>query len=90
MADQATTIDYSSLVSGQRAYFKSGKTRPVEWRIEQLKAITRMIDESRDDMYEALWHDLRRNKTDADLMDVDFNIREADYALEHIGATPSA
>jgi acyl-CoA reductase-like NAD-dependent aldehyde dehydrogenase len=50
-----------------------------------LKAITRMIDESRDDMYEALWHDLRRNKTDADLMDVDFNIREADYALEHIG-----
>jgi acyl-CoA reductase-like NAD-dependent aldehyde dehydrogenase len=85
MADQATTIDYSSLVSGQRAYFKSGKTRPVEWRIEQLKAITRMIDESRDDMYEALWHDLRRNKTDADLMDVDFNIREADYALEHIG-----
>jgi acyl-CoA reductase-like NAD-dependent aldehyde dehydrogenase len=85
MADQATTIDYSSLVSGQRAYFKSGKTRPVEWRIEQLTAITRMIDESRDDMYEALWHDLRRNKTDADLMDVDFNIREADYALEHIG-----
>jgi acyl-CoA reductase-like NAD-dependent aldehyde dehydrogenase len=85
MADQATTIDYSSLVSGQRAYFKSGKTRPVEWRIEQLNAITRMIDESRDDMYEALWHDLRRNKTDADLMDVDFNIREADYALEHIG-----
>jgi acyl-CoA reductase-like NAD-dependent aldehyde dehydrogenase len=85
MADQATTIDYSSLVSGQRAYFKSGKTRPVEWRIEQLKAITRMIDESRDDMYEALWHDLRRNKTDADLMDVDFNIREAAYALEHLG-----
>jgi acyl-CoA reductase-like NAD-dependent aldehyde dehydrogenase len=85
MAEQATKIDYSSLVSGQRAYFKSGKTRPVEWRIEQLKAITRMIDESRDDMYEALWHDLRRNKTDADLMDVDFNIREADYALEHIG-----
>jgi acyl-CoA reductase-like NAD-dependent aldehyde dehydrogenase len=85
MAEQATKIDYSSLVSGQRAYFKSGKTRPVEWRIEQLTAITRMIDESRDDMYEALWHDLRRNKTDADLMDVDFNIREAAYALEHLG-----
>jgi acyl-CoA reductase-like NAD-dependent aldehyde dehydrogenase len=82
--DATTSVDYTSLVSAQRAYFKSGKTRPIAWRIEQLNAIRTMIDESRDDMYEALWHDLRRNKTDADLMDVDFNIREAEYALEHI------
>ena len=70
-----TSTDYASLVSGQREYFKTGNTRPVAWRIEQLNAIKTMIDESRDDMYEALWHDLRRNKVDADLMDVDFNIR---------------
>jgi acyl-CoA reductase-like NAD-dependent aldehyde dehydrogenase len=85
VAEQTSTVtDFSSLVSGQRAYFKAGKTRPAAWRIEQLEAIKRMIDESREDMYEALWHDLRRNKTDADLMDVDFNIREAAYALEHL------
>lgn len=84
MTDQALAADYSKLVAGQRAYFKAGHTRPVEWRIEQLKAIKRMIDESRDAMYEALWHDLRRNRTDADLMDVDYNIREADYALKHL------
>jgi len=42
------------------------QTRPVEWRIEQSQAIKTMIDESRDAMYDALWHDLRRNKTDAD------------------------
>jgi acyl-CoA reductase-like NAD-dependent aldehyde dehydrogenase len=85
MAEQTSTVtDFSSLVLGQRAYFNAGKTRPAAWRVEQLEAIKRMIDESRDDMYEALWHDLRRNKVDADLMDVDFNIREADYALEHL------
>ena len=84
MTDQATTVDYTGLVSAQRAYFLAGNTRPAAWRIEQLNAIKTMIDESRDDMYEALWHDLRRNKTDADLMDVDFNIREADYALDHL------
>ena len=76
MADQATTVDYKGLVAGQRAYFKAGSTRPAAWRIEQLNAIRAMIDENRDDMYEALWHDLRRNRTDADLMDVDFNIRD--------------
>jgi aldehyde dehydrogenase (NAD+) len=83
VADQAT-IDYTGIVSGQREYFEAGHTRPAEWRIEQLQAIKTMIDESREDMYEALWHDLRRNKVDADLMDVDYNIREAEYALKHL------
>jgi len=84
MAEQTSNPDYSGLVSGQRAYFQAGNTRPAAWRIEQLKAIKTMIDESRDDMYEALRHDLRRNRIDADLMDVDFNIREADHALDHL------
>ena len=43
-----------------------------------------MIDENRDAMREALWHDLRRNETDADLMDIDININEADHALDHL------
>jgi acyl-CoA reductase-like NAD-dependent aldehyde dehydrogenase len=85
VADQTITADFAGLVERQRAYFKAGTTRPAAWRIEQLQTIRRMIDESRDDMYEALWHDLRRNRTDADLMDVDFNIREVDYALKHLG-----
>jgi acyl-CoA reductase-like NAD-dependent aldehyde dehydrogenase len=84
MAEQTLTEDYARLVAAQRAYFEAGHTRSAEWRIAQLSAIKTMIDESRDAMYEALWHDLRRNKTDADLMDVDFNIREADYALDHL------
>jgi acyl-CoA reductase-like NAD-dependent aldehyde dehydrogenase len=84
VSEQATAIDYSALVAGQRAYFKAGNTRPAAWRKEQLHAIKTMIDESRDDMYEALWQDLRRNRVDADLMDVDYNIREAEYALKHL------
>jgi acyl-CoA reductase-like NAD-dependent aldehyde dehydrogenase len=79
-----TADEYSSLVAAQRACFKAGRTRPIEWRIEQLNAIKRMVDESREAMYEALWHDLRRNRVDADLMDVDFNIREANFALKHL------
>jgi aldehyde dehydrogenase (NAD+) len=39
-------------------------------------------------MYDALWQDLRRNRTDADLMDVDYNIREAEYALKHLPDWP--
>ena len=84
MADKNPIPDYSTLVSRQRDYFKAGKTRPVAWRVEQLKAIKTMIEENRDAMYAALWHDLRRNRVDADLMDIDFSIREAEYALDHL------
>ena len=84
MTDQALAADYSRLVAGQRAYFKAGHTRPVEWRIEQLKAIKTMIDESRDAMYEALWHDLRRNRTDADLMDVDYQHPRGGLRADHL------
>jgi acyl-CoA reductase-like NAD-dependent aldehyde dehydrogenase len=80
----STTIDYSSLVSGQRAYFKAGKTRPAEWRIEQLNAVKKMVDENRSAMYDALWNDLRRDNVDNDLIDVEWTIREADFALDHL------
>ena len=39
-------------------------------------------------MYETLWHDLRGDRVDAGLMDVDYNIREADYALKLPPADP--
>jgi aldehyde dehydrogenase (NAD+) len=79
-----STPDYTSLVEGQRAYFKAGSTRPMSWRIEQLKAVKAMIEASRDAMREAPWHDLRRNPTDADLKDVDINVHEAAFALAHL------
>jgi aldehyde dehydrogenase (NAD+) len=79
-----TTVDYGSLVDGQRAYFKAGNTRPVSWRVEQLKAVKAMIEANRDAIREALWHDLRRNETDADLMDIDINVHEAEFALKNL------
>jgi acyl-CoA reductase-like NAD-dependent aldehyde dehydrogenase len=79
-----STPDYASIVEGQRAYFKAGKTRPVAWRVDQLRAIKTMVDENRDAMYEGLWQDLRRDNVDNDLIDVQWTIREADYALDHL------
>jgi aldehyde dehydrogenase (NAD+) len=79
-----STPDYTSLVQGQRRYFKMGKTKPVSWRVEQLKAIKAVIEASRNAMRDALWHDLRRNETNADLMDIDINVHEAEFALAHL------
>ena len=78
------TPDYAALVARHRDCFLSGRTRPEAWRQAQLKAIKAMIEASRDAIREALWHDLRRNETDADLMDIDINIHEAEFALAHL------
>ena len=49
-----STPDYTSVVEGQRAYFKAAKTRPVSWRVEQLKAIKAMLEANRDEIRESV------------------------------------
>src|SRR5215470_3908710 len=76
--------DYSTLVAQQRDYFLAGNTRPVSWRKAQLAALKALFIDNHDELCHALWKDLRRNVIDADLMDVAYNVKEADYALEHL------
>src|SRR5947207_11454633 len=79
-----STPDFSTLVAGHRAYFRTGATRPAEWREGQLTALRAMMTDRAEDFYAALWSDLRRNRTDADLTDVKFLADEAQHALAHL------
>src|SRR3954470_13402566 len=80
-----STADFTALVSRHRNYFRSGATRSAEWRESQLKALRAMMTDRAEDFYEALWADLRRNRTDADLTDVKYLATEAEHALSHLG-----
>ena len=62
--------DFSAVAARHRNYFRSGATRPVEWRERQLTALRAMMTDRAEDFYAALWTDFRRNRTDADLTDV--------------------
>src|SRR4051794_19784896 len=79
-----STPDFSALVSRHRNYVRSGATRPVEWREGQLTALRAMMTDHAEDFYEALWSDLRRNHTDADLTDVEYLASEAEHVLAHL------
>ena len=79
-----TNKGYSDLVATQREYFLSGHTRSEMWRRSQLGGLKALFQENHDELCDALWKDLRRNVVDADLMDVGYNAREADYALKHL------
>src|ERR1700730_5961644 len=76
--------DFSAIAARHRNYFRSGATRPVEWREGQLTALRAMMTDHAEDFYTALRSDLRRNRTDADLTDVKYLASEADHALPHL------
>jgi acyl-CoA reductase-like NAD-dependent aldehyde dehydrogenase len=76
--------DYAGLVSRQREFFLTGATRQAQWRKGQLEAVKALFTENHDELCDALWKDLRRNVNDADLMDVAYCAKEAEYALKHL------
>jgi aldehyde dehydrogenase (NAD+) len=78
--------DYAALVARQREYFLAGNTRPAAWRRSQLEALKAMFTENHDELCDALWKDLHRNVIDADLIDVEYCAKEAEYALKHLEA----
>src|SRR5258708_23779257 len=76
--------DFSLLVAGHRNYFRTGVTRSADWREGQLTALRAMMTDRAEDFHAAMWTDLRRNRTDADLTDVKILATEADHALSHL------
>lgn len=87
---------YSGLVADLRAVFRSGRTKDMEFRKQQLHGLLRMIDENKSEMIHALYKDLRKPKNEAVAFEIDFSrndlvecINEIDKwaAPEHIPKT---
>jgi aldehyde dehydrogenase (NAD+) len=71
-------------VTQLRASFRSGRTKPVEWRLAQLDAIARMLTEREKDFVQALASDLGRPRVDAWLADLAPVVTEAKYAAKQL------
>ena len=79
-----SAVDFGKLAADHCAYFQSGATRAVEWRERQLIALRSMMKDHAEDFYDALWSDLRRNRIEADLIDVKYMTSEIDHVLAHL------
>lgn len=80
----AATPDIPAVVSALRASFASGRTRGAEWRIRQLQAIERLLDERETEIARALAEDLGRPPAEAWLGDVASTRAEAAFARKHV------
>jgi aldehyde dehydrogenase (NAD+) len=80
----ATHSDIPKIVAGLRQTFATGKTRSVEWRRAQLRALEKMIAENEPAIADALAKDLDRSPFEAWLADAATTAGEARYAAKHV------
>src|SRR5690349_2842371 len=75
-----------SEVARLRSTFASGRTQPVAWRLQQLDAIVRLMEENEDAIAAALLSDLGRSAIDSFFADVAPVVAEAKHARKHLKA----
>ena len=72
------------VVEEQRAFFKTGQTLDVDWRIRQLKKLRTAVIAFEDELEEALYEDLGRCDTEAYVFDIGDVILEINEAIHGV------
>lgn len=78
------TAGSAGMLADLRRVFASGRTRSLDWRLEQLRGIERLVEEREADIASALADDLGRSAVEAWLGDVASTKGEAVYARKHL------
>jgi aldehyde dehydrogenase (NAD+) len=72
------------MVKDLRASFDSGKTRPIEWRQQQLGALARLVRENETAIDDALRSDLGRPAQEAFLTEISHPLGEIAHTRKHL------
>lgn len=68
----------------QVRYFNGQSTRPVSFRIQQLKQLKQAILDHEQEIYDALYKDLRKSTYEAFGSEIGQVIKEIDFAIKHL------
>nr|WP_278186615.1 aldehyde dehydrogenase family protein [Streptomyces laculatispora] len=67
-----------------RTTFRTGRTKSLGWRTDQLRRLRALLTEHGDELADALHADLGKSRTEAYRTEIDFTVREIDHTLEHL------
>ncbi|XP_062102509.1 aldehyde dehydrogenase family 3 member F1 [Humulus lupulus] len=67
-----------------RQSFKSGRTRSVEWRKKQLRALIELIQDNEEKLFKALLEDLGKHPAEAYRDEIGVVLKSADYILSNV------
>ncbi|WP_329266715.1 aldehyde dehydrogenase family protein [Streptomyces sp. NBC_01451] len=74
----------AQVVGRLRATFNTGVTRPLDWRVDQLRRLRALLVENEQELIDALWADLRKNAAEAKTQEIDFTVADIDEALANL------
>ncbi|KXS22462.1 aldehyde dehydrogenase family 3 member B1 [Gonapodya prolifera JEL478] len=75
---------FDQIISTARATFLSGRTREVQWRKEQLRALYRLIDENSTEIVEAVQRDFNKPTNEAFMAEVVFNLNHIALCIRNL------
>ena len=82
--NHSTSEQPADIVARLRATFRTGRTKPVDWRTAQLRSLRDLLTENGPELAAALNADLGKSATEAHRTEIDFTVREIDHTLEHL------
>ncbi|MFE2377507.1 aldehyde dehydrogenase family protein [Streptomyces sp. NPDC059398] len=71
-------------VARLRATFRTGRTRTLSWRTEQLRGLRALLTGHRQELAAALHSDLGKSERESSRTEIDFTVREIDHTLERL------
>jgi aldehyde dehydrogenase (NAD+) len=80
----------SEIVKKQKAFFRSGKTKNLNFRIEQIKKLNKLVQQHEEEIYDALNRDLNKPHYESMMVETGPFYTEIKHTLKHIRewATP--
>ena len=78
-----TNQEIQNLLEGQRAYYRSGATIPVRFRIEQLKKLYAVVKKYQNEINEALRMDLGKSHYEGFMCESGLVLTEISYMIKH-------
>src|ERR1700694_3386333 len=84
-AAETRAPDIAGTVARLRETYATGRTRSVDWRKRQLRALEKMMADNESAIADALGEALDRNPSEAWLADSASTAGEARYAAKHVG-----
>lgn len=79
-----TEAEIKKIISGQRSYFYTGATLPVEFRIQALKKLKEFILKNEQKINEAIKRDLGKSPFETYMCETGLVLSEISYILKHI------
>lgn len=77
-------MDIKDIFFSKREFFDTGKTRPYEFRLEQLRKLKAVIRKYEEAIIDALYRDLHKSSFEAYTAEIAFVYEEINYTMKHL------